>query len=114
MWNYTTFLLKHFHSQHSQLGIPEIHVVFDDPGRLMNHPKALSEPAKIQNISQHEHYHFTDDAQIPWKWHDGLLACCPCKDSLVEYLGSTMLRGATSLLSGSQWIVVASASQGVL
>lgn len=44
-----TFLLKHFLSQYSQLGVPEICMDFDDPGRLKNHPKQLSEPIKIQN-----------------------------------------------------------------
>ena len=115
MWNYTTFLLKRFLSQYSRLGVPEIHVVFDDPGRLKNHPKAIERARRDpKSIPQHEHYHFTDDTQIPRKWHEVVLACRSCKRSLVEYLGSALLRGATSLLSGSQRIVVAGPSRGVL
>jgi len=115
MWNYTAFLLKRFLSQYSRLGVPEIHVVFDDPGRLKNHPKAIERARRDpKSIPQHEHYHFTDDTQIPRKWHEVVLACRSCKRSLVEYLGSALLRGAISLLSGSQRIVVAGASQGVL
>ena len=41
MWKYTTFLLDRFISQYSRLDVQEIHVVFDDPGRLKNHPKAF-------------------------------------------------------------------------
>ena len=72
-------------------------------------PKQLSEPVKIQKP-----YHFSDNTPIPRKWHEVVLACRTCKHSLVEYLGSGLLRGSTSLLSGSQRLVVAGASQGVL
>ena len=41
MWKYTTFLLERFILQYSRLDVQEIHVVFDDPGRLKNHPKAI-------------------------------------------------------------------------
>ena len=115
MWKYTTFLLERFILQYSRLDVQEIHVVFDDPGRLKNHPKAIERARRDpKTIPQHEHCHFTDDMQIPQKWHEVVLACCPCKRKIVECLGSAMPRGAMCLLSGSQRLVVAGALQGML
>ena len=115
MWNYTTFLLQRFVAPYSQLNIAEIHIVFDDPERLKNHPKAIERVRRDPtSIPQHDHQHFSDESKVPRKWHEIVLACCYCKRNLVEYLESALLRGAMSLLSGRQRLIVAGNSYGIL
>ena len=94
MLNYNTLLL------YSQLNIAEIHIVFDDPERLKN-----------QAIERVRWNPASDYSQVPRKWHVG---CCYCKRNLVEYLGSAMLQGAMSILSGRQRLIVAGNSYGIL
>lgn len=97
MLNYNTLLL------YSQLNIAEIHIVFDDPKRLKN-----------QAIEQVRWNPASDYSQVPRKWHEIVLGCRYCKQNLVEYIGSAMLQGAMSILSGRQRLIVTGNSYGIL
>ncbi len=85
--DYANFLLRrHAVSQFSK-GAEEVHIIFDNPGRLANTPKYFEQKRRDATRKVHlEHY--CDDLQGDTKlshgrWQDNLLSCRDCKRRLV-------------------------------
>lgn len=109
MKEYAAFLLQKYTLKYLSIGVREIHIVFDNPGRFHRHPKDIERDRRDANGKrQHNHCTFQDDTKIPSKWRD-LLDSRECKKKLMSYLGDCFLLLAPDLLSDGQKLVVAGA-----
>ena len=110
MLEYAKLMLHRYVNRYLSVGVEEVHIVFDDPGRYNIHPKDIERERRdcTKKTVCDEHHTFTDSMKIPSKWSE-LLGCRVCKRNLVCYLGDCMLRLASELLQGSQKMVIAGA-----
>ena len=114
---YTEFLLRRFVVSHLSKGSKEVHIVFDNPGRLPESPKAFERRRRDDAAtlsSDHRHVVFSDTCVLPSNWRD-CLNCRQCKRSLVLYLGQSFKNYAVSVckLRGQQKVVLAGCFAGV-
>ena len=74
MLDYATFLLQHFVMPHLASGTQEVHIVFDNPGRQPDSPKAferMHRDAMNALPSDHKHAQF-GDSSVPTRWREHL------------------------------------------
>ena len=115
--DYTQFLLRRFVVSHFSKGCKEVHIVFDNPGRLPESPKSFERRRRDDAAtlsSDHRHTAFSDACALPSNWRD-CLNCRQCKRALVVYLGQSMKNHAvtTCKLRGQQNVVLAGCFAGV-
>ena len=80
------YIISHFSN-----GSKEVHIVFDNPGRLPDLPKAFERKRRDDAAtlsSDHVHVAFSDTCTVPSNWRD-CLSCRQCKRTLVLYLGQS-------------------------
>ena len=108
MQEYTRFLLKKYTLKYFTVGVNEVHIIFDNPGRFENHPKSIErnrrDAGKIGG--SHTHSHFSDEAKIPSKWQE-MLKCRECKKRLIAYMADSLLMTAPEVLQEGQRLIVA-------
>ena len=77
---YAQFLFQHFFLKYIKAGIKEIHVLFDDEGRLPDHVKSIERSRRdsSQSDNSHEHFEAVNDAELPSKWRQ-VISCRVCK-----------------------------------
>ena len=78
---YVVFLIRRYIAWYIRSGAMEIHLVFDDPSRLGEHPKCIERSRRDGNTcstDDHDHLTFTDDMKIPKKWTEKV-NCRQCK-----------------------------------
>lgn len=83
--DYASFLMKRFITTQFRRGCKEVHVLFDNPGRLKNTPKyfeQLRRDSTAKLIDNHTCEEFTQSTKVPKRWREGLLNCCKCKRRL--------------------------------
>lgn len=85
---YAKFLFTRFITQFKK-GCEEVHVIFNNPGRLANTPKCFEHRRRDKSdiIQANQHCDFiVSTTKIPSKWRENLLHCRECKRSAVKYL----------------------------
>lgn len=111
MQNYSNFLLTRYTTYYLQRGVQDIHIIFDHPGRLADHPKCIERNHRDKQLTSHTHITFSDTQKVPKKWNE-LLQCHECKRNLVTYLGDCFLCQAPALLQGNQKMHVSGSHEG--
>ena len=110
MSDYITHLLSRYAGCYLNMGVTELHIIFDDAGRFGVNPKRIEQARRDASISttnsDHEHSVFSDDMKIPSKWRE-ILECRKCKRQLVVYMGESLLQHAHEFLRGDQKLYVA-------
>ncbi len=114
--DYASFLFRrHAVSQFSR-GTKEVHIVFDNHGRLANTPKYFTQKrcdATIKVPLEHYCDDLQGDIKIPHgKWQENLLSCQDCKRRLVTFLGSYFLNNVGKYLQVGQIVYVAGSFEG--
>ena len=99
---YGSFLLERFILPQFHKGSHEVHVVFDNPGRLQNTPKYFEQKrrdATQQVPRDHICREFKKGLEIsPKKWRETILNCRACKRNLVMFLGDYFIHNSSSHL----------------
>ena len=91
----------------------EIHLVFDDPNRIEEHPKCIERSRRDDHTSDnHKHLKFSDDMKIPKKWTE-IVNCRQCKRQLIIYMGECILVHVIQLLRKDLKFCVAGSGEGV-
>ena len=111
MLNYGDFLLTRYTTYYLHRGVQDIHIIFDHPGKLADHPKCIEQNQRDKELTSHTHTTFSDTQKVPKKWNE-LLQCHECKRYLVTYLGDCFLRRAPALLQGNQKMYVSRSNEG--
>ena len=78
---YGQFLIRRFSIPHFLKGVKEVHILFDRPACNLRTPKAFEQShrdAEHSVSSDHEHFAFSDVAQVRQKWRKHL-NCRQCK-----------------------------------
>ena len=110
MSEYAKFLFTRFVMSQFRRGCTEVHVLFDNPGRLPNTPKYFEHKRRDQTGTvQANHFcdNITSTTNIPTKWRDNLLHCRECKRSLVKYLTHFFLHYMNKYLQPNQRVYLA-------
>ena len=106
---YAKHLLLRYSGCYMNMGVSEIHIVFDDAGRVGLNPKQIEQARRDATVSSvnHEHFTFTDEMQVPNKWRK-ILGCRQCKTkSIVYIMGQSLLLVAQELLCRDQKLFIA-------
>ena len=116
MAEYAHFLLRRFIVSQFSKGGDEVHVIFDNPGRLQNTPKYF-EQKRRDSIAKLSPDHTcsgitTSTVLLHKKWRENFLNCRKCKRSLVQFVGNFFLQNAAAHLSANQTLYVAGAFCG--
>ena len=93
--DYGQFLISRFIKPHFNSGSNEIHVLFDNPGRLPDNPKHFERKRHDNSAivkTGHECKTVTSQLLIPRKWREDLVNCRNCKRSLVLFLSRYLLQ----------------------
>ena len=113
---YGDFLLKRFVFPHFGRGSKEVHVIFDNPGRLQNTPKFFEQKRRdeIATISaSHMCMEMTEETKLtPRKWRENVLNCRVCKRNLVIFLGTYFLHHSSIYLNPQQALYIAGSFTG--
>jgi len=111
--DYGKFLIKRYIMPHLNRSTREVHVVFDNPGRLQNSPKYFEQRRRDANakvVSDHCCDDFTQSTKIPpGKWREQFLNCRVCKRNLVKFLGTHFLHNIGPHLHPQQTLHIAGA-----
>ena len=104
--DYSKFLAERFIAPHfARPSTSEVHLLFDNPGRLKMTPKCFEQERRDEAASispGHVCHSFEENAKLPRKWRTDLLHCRQCKGKLVEFLGTHLLVNIRSHLSENQ------------
>uniref|UniRef100_A0A1X7VCY4 Uncharacterized protein n=1 Tax=Amphimedon queenslandica TaxID=400682 RepID=A0A1X7VCY4_AMPQE len=107
MSEYALYLFERFLGKYLQVGVCELHVLFDSPGTFTWHPKNIERERRDGTIGiDHEHLEFSDEMKIPSKWRD-IISCRVCKYKFIDYLGLKFLELGPTFLRGDQKLFVA-------
>lgn len=99
------YLLTHFHS-----GSIEVHIIFDNPGRLSNTPKYFQQLHMAQITVGHCCNDLSAGTRLePSKWRKDFINCRVCKCNLIIFLGRYFLNNIGSNLQPDQTLYVAGA-----
>ena len=115
--DYARFLFTRFVVSQFKRGCNEVHVIFDNPGRLANTPKYFEQNRRDHlAIVQPNHYCDTINSttKIPTKWRENLLHCRQCKRSLVKYLTHFFLYYMHKYLQRNQRVYLAGGHDDVI
>ena len=115
--DYAKFLMTRFLLPQFKRGSREVHVLFDNPGRLENTPKYfehMRRDASAKLVDDHCCDAFTKTTKVPRKWREGLLNCRECKRSLVKFLTNYFLHNIHTHLQINEALYVAGGFDGIL
>ena len=93
--DYAQFLAKRFLLPHFSRGCIEVHLIFDNPGRLPQTPKYFERKRRDLSATVmvgHVCDEITASRRIPSKWREDILNCRNCKRSLVFFLSDYYLK----------------------
>ena len=95
MADYAGFLLRRFVIPQYSKGGTQVHVLFDNPGRLQNTPKYF-EQKRRDSIAKVSVDHRCDDISnysmvVQSKWRENFLNCRQCKRRLAKFVGNYFL-----------------------
>ncbi len=100
---------------HSGFKVPEIHIIFDNPGRLGETPKYF-ERYRRDCTAQVMTGHLCDEVNgntiIPKPWRANFINCRNCKRSLVIFITKHLLKFASQFMHDGQMLVLAGGFDG--
>lgn len=110
MENYGAFLIRRFILPHFLRGSTEVHVLFDNPGQLVENPKVFEQTRWDSACTSLEHscWNFFEEAEVPTKWND-TLKCRKCKRALTKFLSSFFTKRIKHSLNDKQSFITAGA-----
>ena len=87
--DYAKFLMNRYIKPEFTRGAQEVHLIFDNPGRLKETPKHFErqrrdQSATIQTNNTCESIHAAQ--KLPYQWREDLINCRTCKRNLVIFL----------------------------
>ena len=115
--DYAKFCMTRFILLQFKRGCVEVHVIFDNPGRLKNTPKYfehLRRDASAKVANDHCCDTITSTTKIPKRWRENLLHCRECKRSLVKFLSEYFLNNIHTYLQDNHILYVAGGFDGPL
>ena len=92
--DYALHLLQRYTLKHYKMGAIEVHIVFDDIGRLEVSPKVFERQHRdegTESLVDHQHYLFAPELPRSQEWKN-VLKCRTCKRNLTESLANAMQR----------------------
>ncbi len=110
--DYAQFLMQRFIITQFRKGSSEVHVIFDNPGRLENTPKFFEQKRRdsVATVTEgHVCELFKRDTKLKGKWRENVLNCRQCKRNLVIFLGHYLLHNIGANLLPNQKCYVAGA-----
>ncbi len=113
--DYARFLITRFVVTQFSKGSDEVHVIFDNPGRLQNTPKYF-EHERRDGTAKLTEDHCCDvmlpTTKVPKRWRESLLNCRTCKRGLVNFLTDYFLKIIHTYLQAHQSLYVAGGFEG--
>ena len=108
---YGSFLIRRFISPYFLKGTTQVHLLFDNPGRLEENPKVFEQARRdsTATLQQHTCWVFFEEAEIPVKWND-TLKCRKCKRALTKFLSSLFIKKIKTWLHPGQSFITAGAT----
>ena len=106
--DYASFLSKRFLTPHFGKGAKEVHLLFDNPGRLTETPKHFErqrrdDSAKV--IVGHACDEVLEGRIIPSKWREDMVNCRNCKRNLVVFLGKYYMKHLSKQLQPGKTLI---------
>ena len=103
---------------HFNRGTEEVHVIFDNPGRLKNTPKFFEHQRRDATVKLSA-THCCDELKsstliAPGKWRENIINCRECKRRLVVFLGIYFLSNISPHLRSNQKLYIAGAFENEL
>ena len=98
------------------MGAIEVHIVFDDLGRLEVSPKVFERQHRdkgSESLLDHQHCLFEPELPHSQEWKN-ILKCRKCKCNLTESLANAILQLAPSILTKNSRFITAGAFRGTL
>ena len=115
MSDYANFLAKQHILPHFARGSKEVHLIFDDPGRHPNSPKAFERARRsAQAETTHSCITFNEAIPTPKRWQESILTCHRCKRGLVSFLATYLVDHISNSLRTTQLFVTAGGFEGSL
>ena len=116
--DYGKFLIRRYLLTEFHRGSEEVHVIFDNPGRLENTPKYF-EHMRRDATCKISTNHCCDDLEATThitsrNWRENFLHCRLCKRNLVKFLGNFFLKHIGANLQPHQSLYVAGAFDGAI
>ena len=110
MSEYAKFLFTRFVLTQFRRGCQEVHLIFDNPGRLQNTPKYFEHKRRDKSATittDHCCDAITSTTKIPKRWRENLLHCRECKRSLVSFLTHYFMQNMNKSLQQNQTLYLA-------
>ena len=113
--DYGNFLIRRFIIPQWVKGAIEVHIIFDNPGRLGETPKYF-ERYRRDCTAQVMTGHLCDEVNgntiIPKPWRANFINCRNCKRSLVIFITKHLLKFASQFMHDGQMLVLAGGFDG--
>ena len=111
--DYALFLMRCFILTQFNYGCREVHILFDNPGRLQL-PKTIERQRRDATaiVIAHTCETITSMMPIPPKWRDCVINCHTCKRSLTVFLANYWLHKISPYLQDNTVLYVAGGFEG--
>ena len=100
--DYSRFLIERYIVPQYSRGCHEVHVLFDNPGRLEATPKHFEQTRRDKQAkvsAGHTCDIFTGQYQLPTNWRENVINCRTCKRNLVYFLTKYFLQNISRYLN---------------
>ena len=106
MDSYAKLLLQKYVCPHLFAGATEVHIVFDNPSSQTESPKEIEQFRRDQTATTENHdcAVFQSSSKTPRDWKS-TLGCRQCKNNLIVYVASEMIRLSPPYLKGTQAVI---------
>ena len=102
MVNYVLLLIVKYIVHYLHQGANDVHIIFDNPGRINDHPKCVEHKHHDSRFVGHQsHCTFSHDTKAPNKWSE-VLKCRECKRAAEKYVGDFILRFIPTFLTNNR------------
>ena len=108
--DYGDFLFVRFIVPQWLRGSKEVHIIFENPGRIPESPKQFERTRRddcATVISNHVCSEITNTSQIPSKWRDNFINCRNCKRKLVLFLTNYFLQTSGTKMQPGKVLLIA-------
>ena len=117
MSDYAKFLITRFVMTQFKRGCHEVHIIFDNPGRLTNTPKYFEHKRRDQSATIQVNHccdTISSTTKLPTKSRENILNCRECKRSLVKYLTHFFLHHMYKNLQQNQTLYLAGGHDDII
>ena len=115
--DYANFLIKRFVYPHYAKGTKDVHMIFDNPGRLSQTPKYFERKRRDSSatvIVGHMCDDITKSRYIPSKWREDIVNCRNCKRNLVLFLSNYCIKNIPKQIPPGKGLLLAGCFDGHL